>query len=49
VMVVRHDQIRVQEALHGWEWWAGGHPAPVAARGAPAGRGPQCLVPSRAR
>jgi hypothetical protein len=31
VMVLRHDQIRVQEALHGWEWWAGdpaGHPAP---------------------
>jgi hypothetical protein len=20
VMVLRHDQIRVQEALHGWEW-----------------------------
>jgi hypothetical protein len=26
VMVLRQDQIRVQEALHGWEWWAGDPP-----------------------
>ena len=26
VMVLRQDQIHVQEALHGWEWWAGDPP-----------------------
>jgi hypothetical protein len=26
VMVLRQDQIRVQEALPGWEWWAGDPP-----------------------
>jgi hypothetical protein len=26
VMVLRQDQIHVQDALHGWEWWAGDPP-----------------------
>jgi hypothetical protein len=51
VMVLSHDQIRVQEALHGWQWWAGDPPGILRPwrPGSTCGQSPQCLVPSRAR
>jgi hypothetical protein len=51
VLVLRPDHLRIQQALHGWEWWGrpAGHPAPLAAAGAAAGSSPRHPVPSRAR